>query len=124
MSSVDRLTKLAERFARKLSLGQAQVVNELDLVTDALKAAGLWDKSGEVAPMLTAAGCSDDPVTITFSVDKGLNFKYHVTCTPPAAAIKLANLVRVKYGAAMKDALVKAKVALTAPVDSKWLEFK
>lgn len=129
MNSVDKLVKLAERFARKLSLGQ-QVVNEVDLVEKALTDAGLFGPTALpklnsiVSPMLNQAGVADDAsVTITFTVEPNLNIKFHVATSPPAAAIKLAQLLRSKFGPLMKAALQKAKVSLTAPVDSNWMTF-
>jgi len=153
MSSVDRLFKLADRFARKISLGQ----NVAGDFQNALQAAGLWDKSSEVAPMIAAAGIPDEAaIAINFVIDSQFNVTYNVTATtppppPPAApdatpaekaeiqkaiaaatalqkratvaAAKLAGMLKAKYGAAMKAALVKAGMAITDTMAVKWLTF-
>lgn len=123
MSSVDRLNKLADRFARKIVLGQASSAQAGDIET-ALRAAGLWDKAAEVSPLLNAAGVSDDAsVKVAIVVDGKLDVKYHVDTQPPAAAIKLAALLRNKYGAAMKAALHAAKLTVADTVTVNWLTF-
>ncbi|NJO18594.1 MAG: hypothetical protein HC877_23570 [Thioploca sp.] len=119
MGSVDKLFKLADRLARKISLGQ-QVAGDFQ---DTLQSAGLWDKSAEVSPMLAAAGVDDGPVAITIRFDKGLNVKFLVSATPPAAAAKLTALLAAKYAAAMKAACVAAKLTVTDTMDVKWLTF-
>ena len=119
MSSVNKLFKLAERFAHKISLGQ-KVAGDFQ---DALHNAGLWDKSAEVSPMLATAGVDDGPVAITIRFDKGLNVKFIVSATPPAAATKLAGLLAAKYAAAMKAAVAAANLTVTDTMDVKWLTF-
>jgi ribosomal protein L11 len=133
MSSTDKLTKLAERFARKLSLGQMGGEAPQPLLTGsaqagdiegALKAAGLWEKAPEVAPLLNAAGVADDAsVAVSIIVDNKMDVKYHVDTSPPAAALKLASLLKSKYGAAMKAALVAAKLTVADTVTVSWLHF-
>ena len=122
MSSVDKLFKLADRFARKMSLGQ-QTSAQPGEVQNALQAAGLWDKAAEVSPLLGSAGVDDGPIVITMTIDKGLNFKYNVTATPPPAALKLAGLLKVKYAGPMKAALAAAKLTVADSLDVKWLTF-
>lgn len=119
MSSVNKLFKLADRFARKISLGQ-QVAGDFQ---DALQRAGLWDKSQEVSAMLSAAGVDDGPISVTIRFDKGLNVKFIVSATPPAGAAKLTALLTTKYAAAMKAACAAAKLAVTDTMDVKWLTF-
>lgn len=119
MSSVNKLFKLAERFSRKISLAQ-QVAGDFQ---DALHKAGLWDKSAEVSPMLAAAGVDDGPVAVTIRFDKGLNPKFIVSATPPAAATKLTGMLAAKYTAPMKAAVTAAKLAVTDTMDVKWLTF-
>jgi len=123
MNSVDRLFKLAEHFANKISLAQAQMETQPAQIEQILQAAGLWDKANEVSPLLSAAGVDNDPVVINFQVDPQLNIKFLVTASPPPAATKLAGLLKNKYAAAMKAALVKAGAKREAPVDIKWLTF-
>jgi ribosomal protein L11 len=121
--SIDKLTKLADRFARKLSLGQSNSAQAGD-IEGALKAAGLWEKAPEVAPLLNAAGVADDAtVAVSIIVDNKLDVKYHVDTSPPAAAIKLAALLKAKFGAAMKGALVAAKLSVAETVTLNWLHF-
>ena len=86
MSSVDRLFKLAERFARKISLGQ-KVAGDFQNI---LQAAGLWDKSGEIAPMLNAVGMPDEAkLDIRILIDSQFNCKYKVTPTTPPIPMPL-----------------------------------
>lgn len=135
--SIDKLTKLADRFARKLSLAQAATAQAGE-IQQVLKDAGLWEKSPEVAPLLNAAGVGDGAVAIVLSVDKTLSVKYNVTASPPAAGIKLASLLKSKYGAAMQQALktgaikeynndgsVKSQrpVTVNEPVTVPWLHY-
>lgn len=123
MSSVDKLNKLADRFARKIVLGQTSSAQAGD-IQNALQTAGLWDKAAEVSPLLNAAGVSDDAsVKISIMVDSKLDVKYHVETQPPAAAIKLAALLKNKYGAAMKAALAAAKLTVAETVTLGWLTF-
>jgi len=158
MSSVDRLFKLADRFARKISLGQ-NVAGDFQNV---LQAAGLWDKSAEVAPMINTAGIPDvASIAINILIDSQFNCKINASATVPipplpetpkadatpedktayaeavkavkvaqaaqkvatAGAAKLSSLLTVKYGAAMKAALVKAGKAITDTMEVKWLTF-
>jgi len=119
MNSVDKLFKLADRLARKISLGQ-KVAGDFQ---DVLQAAGLWDKAAEVSPMLATAGVDDGPVAITIHFDKALNIKFLVSATPPAAATKLAAMLTAKYAAAMKAAVVAAKLTVMETMDVKWLTF-
>lgn len=121
--SVDKLTKLADRFARKLSLGQTPSAQAGDIEV-ALKNQGLWDKAAEVSPMLNAAGVADDAtVAISIVVDSKLDIKYHVQTQPPAAAIKLAAALRAKYAAAMRAAIQAAKLSVADTVTLNWLTF-
>lgn len=86
MSSVDRLFKLADRFARKISLGQ-NVAGDFQNI---LQAAGLWDKSGEIAPMVQAAGVSDEAkLDIRIMIDNQFNCRFKVipTTPPPPAPL-------------------------------------
>lgn len=123
MSSVDKLTKLADRFARKLSLAQVPTAQAGD-IENALKAAGLWERSAEVAPLLNQAGVADDAsVAISIMVDSKLDVKYHVQTQPPAAAIKLAGLLRARYAQGMKGAIQAAKLAVAETITLNWLHF-
>lgn len=80
MSSTDKLFKLASRFARKLSLGQ-QAAGDFQ---DKLQAAGLWDKSAEIAPMLNAVGAPDSAAIATvIHIDKLLNCRITATASVP-----------------------------------------
>jgi hypothetical protein len=121
MNFVDRIFKLAERFARKISLAQQSA--QSGEIANVLQAAGLWDKSAEVSPMLTQAGVDDGPILINFVVDKGLNVKFNVSATPSVAAIKLEALLKNKYSVSMRSALVAAKTVISDTVEVKWLKF-
>lgn len=121
MNSVDKLFKLADRLARKMSLGQQTA--QSGEIQKALQDAGLWDRTSEVSALLASAGVDDGAVTIGFRVDSGLNFTFQVSATPPAAATKLAGLLKMKYAGPMKAALQGAKIAVGNTVDVGWLTF-
>lgn len=124
MKSVDNLVKLAERFARKISLGQ-KVFAQPGEIQKALTDAGIWEKSAEVAQLLPKAGVDDGPVAVSIVVDSQLNVNFSVSATPPAAATKLAALLKGKYAAAFKAAIAKAGLSVSTeePVTVKWLTF-
>lgn len=123
MKSVDKLLKLAERFSRKISLAQQSSAQAGD-IENALKAARLWDLSQAVSPLLNQAGVSDTaPVKITIVVDSKLDVKFTVETQPPAAALKLAGLLRTKYSAAMKAAIAAAKLSVAETLTVPWLTF-
>lgn len=125
--STNRLFKLAERFSRKISLGQApKFYAQPSTVQKILKDAGLWEKSAEVAPLLGQAGVSSDAsVSISIVVDNKLDIKYPVDTQPPAAAIKLAGLLRAKYAGPMRAAFQAANMEVSdvEPVTVGWLTF-
>lgn len=164
MSSVDRLFKLADRFARKISLAQQSA--QPSEIMNALQTAGLWDRSAEVAPIIATVGIPDEAkIAIDFTLDGQLNIKYNVAANVPippplppldknatdeekaaypaqklqrdkeiavakglqakatAGALKLSNLLRAKYGAAVKAALAKGNIAVSGTMDVKWLTF-
>lgn len=88
MSSVDKIFKLAERFARKISLGYQSA--DADAVEKALQRVGLWDKSAEIAPLVQAAGVPDEAkLDIRVIVDSQFNCKFKVipTTPPPPAPL-------------------------------------
>lgn len=124
MSSVDKLFKLADRFARKISLGQQFYLQPSEL-QKILFQAGLWDKSQEVSLFLSKAGVDSGPVDIKIQVDSMLNVSYLVSATPAGAGTKLASLLKSKYGAAMKAAIQASgkKVSEQENLVIGWLTF-
>ena len=82
MKSTDKLFKLADRFARKISLGQQSL--QPGEIANILQGANLWDKSAEVAPMINAAGIPDAAsIAATIHIDQQFNCKYLVEAKVP-----------------------------------------
>lgn len=137
MKSLDRILKIAERFEDKITSSladkYAQQSSQPGDIQTALVAAGLHDGttnngpvSQAVAPLLNAAGISDDTkVEIHILVHKDLSCTYLVTLNPanPGQAFKLASSLKVKYGPAMKAALAKAGIQVTDTMEVNWLTF-
>lgn len=121
MKSVDNLVKLAERFARKISLAQ-QTSAQPGEIQSALEAAGVWGKPDDLFPLADAAGLPQGPCTFTFTVNKSLDTTFHTVCpgAPAAAQIKMNGLLRNKYNSLFKAAMQKAKLTVADTVDVKW----
>lgn len=130
MKSLDRILKIAERFEDKitssLAAKYAQQSAQSGDIQDALTAAGLWELSAAIAPMLSTVGIADDAkVAVFIDVDNALNVTYPVVITPPnpGQAFKLAAAIKVKYGNAMKNALTKAGLHVTDKLQVNWINF-
>lgn len=117
MNSIDKLFKLAEHFARKISLAQAQSAQPGD-IDNALSQAGARPTSNDIAPLLTTAKVPEDvSVDVKAVVDKNLNVRFHVAATPanPAANSLQAILDRT-YSTKMSHALKSAKLMVENPI--------
>lgn len=111
--------QLADKYAQTVSAQPGDVEN-------ALRSAGLWDKTQDVSPMLNAAGVPDDAsVVISMQVDPALNFTYPVVLTPPnkPAAFKLASAIKMKFGPLHKAAAQKAGLKVANPLVLQWMKF-
>lgn len=118
MKSVDHLVKVAERFARKISLAQAQVSAQSGDIANALQAKGLLISSNDVGPLLNTAHVPETAtVKIDLMVDSKLDAHFVVTTNPPdKSAGILKTLLERKYGANMKLALIASKLMVVGTV--------
>ena len=124
MKTTKKLIKLADRFEQKIKTAQSQGAQAGE-IERALKSAGLWVPSNEIAPLLNAAKAPDNvALDISLVVDSSLNVKFIVTSTPThASAGVLAGLLQKKYGAAMSKALKSAQLSVTDTVTAKLATF-
>ncbi len=125
MSNTDRLFKLAERFARKVSLAQQSAQSgELENV---LKDAGVWGSPNDLFPLADEAEIPGGvPITFAIVVDSGLNVSFKLDTeprhgqpapppppasqVPPAKLIKMFKLMKDKFGPGMSQALKSGKI--------------
>lgn len=108
MSSVDKLFKLADRLARKISLGQSAQPGDIQ---SNLQEARLWDLTNDLFPLLDQADIpAGVPVHLDIVVDSNFNVTYPVKTKDAAKGQKLSVLVKSKYGQAMSDALKKGTI--------------
>lgn len=146
MKYVDYMTKLANRFERKLSLAQQSA--QSGELQKALSDAGALPGPDAVSPLLNAVGIPDtSAVEIFMVIDHNLNVTFSSVMTPAftpdpskteqqnqqelARLTKLANvpagklnkLLFDKYSASMKKALLASKLAPTDTVKFSWLKY-
>lgn len=123
--SVDKLIKLADRFARKLSLAQTTSAQAGEIQT-ALENAHVWGVPDDLFPLADQAGLPQGPCEFSFMVDKGLNSTFHTACpgATPASQIKMNALLRAKYSPLFKAAIQAAKLSVADTVTVKWHKFK
>lgn len=124
MTNVKKIARLADRYELKISLAQTQGAQAGDIET-ALKSAGLWVASDQIAPMLTTAKVPEDvAVSVSVVVDKGLAVRFQVQTTPnsPTGAT-LAKLLERAYSAKMSKALKDAQLSVADTVTAKLANF-
>lgn len=111
MNSVKRLNELADKFAMKISRAQTTGAQSGDIET-ALKSAGQWISSDQIAPLLGAAKVPDTAsLNISIMVDNKLHVKFLVSANPDGAYSKaLASLLEQKFSPNMSMALKKANI--------------
>lgn len=126
--STNRLFKLAERFARKISLAdKLPMPAQPGDIQDALEAANLWGTPDVLFPSADAAGLDPAaPVAVTIVVDASLNVSFRVTAGAPgtpAQALKMAGDLKQKFGESFKAAIQnhfqKYKI-IPRPVSAGW----
>lgn len=103
--STDRLFKLAERFARKISLAQSAQASDIQYN---LTLANLWGTpESSLFPVLDEVGIDANvPVTTSIQVDSNFNVSFpSVVAGSPAKSLALAGALKKKYGQAFSDAL-------------------
>ncbi len=117
MSSVDKLLKLAARFAEKVALAQAQSAQPGD-IDSALSRAGARPSSNDIAPLLNTARVPDNvSIDVKAVVDKNMNVKFHVAATPThASANSLAAVLNRTYAPKMSNALRGSGLVVDNPV--------
>lgn len=127
MKSVERLIKIADRFARKISLAQAVTTTmQPGQIADLLKSVNAMPLSAEIAPFLNTAKCPEDAnILVDIIIDAKLNVTFKITATPPnnCAAI-LQKILQGKYAARISQALKTAKVVVTDTMLVNVTEFK
>ena len=126
MDKFKKTLALADKFELKLSVAQAATSAQAADVETALKTANVFDVSDKVAPLLNDAKVPGDAkVAVSIVVDSHLNPTYVVKLDPanPAASAKLGQLIKGKFSAAMKKALVDAKLNVADKVQADWVHF-
>lgn len=109
--STERLFKLAERFARKISLAQSAQAGDIERN---LKDAGLWGTPESILfPILDELDINPNvEVTTSIKVDSNFNvtFPSVVKGLPPAKSLAVAAKLKEKYGQSFSDALKNGKI--------------
>jgi hypothetical protein len=108
MSSVDKIFKLADRFARKISLAEklAMPAQPGD-IADALVAAGLLGKPDDLFPIADQLDLDASVnVATSINIDQNMNVTFSVVTSPalPAKATQFAAILKQKYGEPFKKA--------------------
>jgi hypothetical protein len=115
MKSVERLTKIADRFARKMSLAQATTTMQPGEIAALLKSVNASPTPAEIAPFLNTAKCPENvSIQVNIVIDAKLNVVFQVQANPQnnCAAI-LQKILQSKYSARISQALKTAKVVVT-----------
>ena len=125
MSATKHLISLGRKIEQKLTIKAQMSSAQAADVEDTLKAAGLWDLSNTVSPMLNSAGVPEDvKVHINIVVDKGLNVGFVVQTEPVnASGVRLTRLLKASLGNKMKAALSAAKLNVAESLTVSWLSF-
>jgi hypothetical protein len=94
-------------------------------IEEALKKAGLWNKTNEIAPLLNQAGVPEDAkVFIRIKVDKRLNVKILVKTKPDhKSARTLEGKLNQLYASKMKAALQKQQLEVADTIELAWINF-
>lgn len=113
--------------AKKFQIKLAQTVSaQPDTIEEVLTGAGLWQLSDKVSPLLNTAHVPEDcKVHIAILIDHALNVSFRVDLDPQnhPASVALSRLLKMKFSAAMKQALIKAKVDVAGTMEVGWLNF-
>jgi hypothetical protein len=134
MSKLNKLTKTSKllewylKYAENLNeqLSGVTISAQPADIEKALMAAGLWEKSDDVAKLLNVAGVSnDEKVNILINVNNKLNVTFTVLLDPTNATVakKLQQLLENKFAIAMKEAIKKAGLSVDDVITLKWLTF-
>lgn len=127
MKSVEHLTKIADRFVRKMSLAQAVTTTMQPYqIAELLKSVNAMPLAAEIGPLLNTAKCPENvSIKIDIFIDAKLNVTFHITSVPQnnCAAI-LQRILQGKYAAKISQALKTAKVVVTDTMTVNVTEFK
>lgn len=126
MKSIDKLIKLAARFEQTIKKEGIAMQAAPEDIENALKAANLFDASNTVGPLLNAAQIPETAsVSLNIQFDTRANPNYIVDVQPPnpMQANRLSSLLKGKFSVPMKNAVTKANLAITNPIEIKWLKF-
>jgi len=126
MKSVERLEKVADRFARKMSLAQATTTMQPVEIKNLLTKMNVFPLPNDIAPLLNTAKCPETVnILVDFIIDAKLNVTFKITATPQnnCAAI-YQRILQSKYAAKISQALKTAKVAITDTMLVNVTEFK
>lgn len=126
MSYLNNILKLAARFEQTIKKEGIDMQAAPQDIENALKAANLFDASGAVSPLLDAAQIpKSSSVSLNIQFDTKANPNYLVDVQPPnpAQSSELAKLLNSKFSVPMKNAVTKANLAITNPIEIKWLKF-
>jgi len=125
MENFKKLLRLAKNLELKYIIAQKISAQPGDIEM-ALKAAGVWNLSNEVAPLLNAAKVSDtDSVEIIINVKPGPNVSFTALINPsnPKVSQTLSLLLLKNFSKKMTDALRAANLDVTDVLTVKWLTF-
>lgn len=112
MKSLDKITKLANKFVRKIALASTQSAQSGEIDT-ALKSAGVRPTAEDLSPLLDTAKVPEDMhLSIGINVDSGLNVKF---VTNPRH-VGLEALLNKTYSNRMAAALKSAGIGVTGVV--------
>lgn len=122
MKSLEKLSSLADKFEHKIAQTQGAQAGDIE---KALKDAGLWVASNDIAPMLNTARVPESvALNISVVVDKDLHVRFQVEATPPhASANVLKQLLERAYSGKMSQALRNAKISVTDTVTAGLAQF-
>ena len=125
MKNFKKILASAKKFELKYVFGQ-QMSAQPDDIARTLKAAGMFDLSAEVGPLLNQAKVPDTAaVDIKINVNKGNKVTFTSLLTPSnaPAASALSILLQKKYSTKMSDILTKANISVTDSLLVNWLTF-
>ena len=125
MENFKKLLKLAEKLESKYVVAQQATAQSGD-VEKVLKAAGAWDLSNQVSPLLEAAKVpSDASVDIKINVNSKNQVSFTVLLNPtnPKASQTLSLLLMKNFSKKMSDALRASGANIGDSVILNWLTF-
>lgn len=125
MKATQKIIQLGKEIEKRLLVKAQAMSAQPDDIEQALRTAGLYDISNQVAPLLNAAGVPENvSLKIGIDVDPHLNVGYTVAASPNhPSAHALSRLLKMKFAPKMKSALQSAKLNVAGPMQIGWLNF-